>query len=102
MQTGFRTVDDKKYYLGDDGVMRTGWQEIDEEKYYFDKDGVMQTGEFKVDGQTFHADKDGKIVAIAAVYEVQEKILDAAGQSVSPEEAEEPVTEPITALPEQQ
>ncbi len=102
MQTGFRTVDDKKYYLGDDGVMRTGWQEIDEEKYYFDKDGVMQTGEFKVDGQTFHADKDGKIVAIAAVYEVQEKILDAAGQSVSPEEAEEPVTEPITALPVQQ
>ncbi|HDR7367771.1 hypothetical protein [Bacillus toyonensis] len=40
MQTGVQTINDQKYYFGNDGVMRTGQQTIDGNTYNFDNDGA--------------------------------------------------------------
>ena len=82
MQTGWVTVDGKKYYLDPSTGLRTiglkeidgksyyfvetnnagylwtsGWKEFDGNYRYFDKDGIMKTGWLTVDGKKYYLDK---------------------------------------------
>ena len=52
--TGWQTIDNEKYYYDSDGAMKTRWQTIDDKKYYFDSDGVMQTGWQIIDGKKYY------------------------------------------------
>ena len=44
MQIRWVTLEDGRYYLGDDGVRRTGWQTINDKRYYLGESGAMVTG----------------------------------------------------------
>ena len=44
MQIRWVTLEDGRYYLGDDGVRRTGWQTIYDKRYYLGESGAMVTG----------------------------------------------------------
>ena len=81
MQTGWKTVDGKKYYFdpdtglavqgffttGDynnmyysDGMngLLTGWQTIDDKEYYFGSDGIMFRGLTNIEGKRYYFDVD--------------------------------------------
>ena len=44
MQTGWQTIDGKRYFFMPEGYMMTGWISFGKTRYYLDKNGVMQTG----------------------------------------------------------
>ncbi|MFT0561349.1 N-acetylmuramoyl-L-alanine amidase family protein [Bacillus cereus] len=80
-QTGWQTINNKRYYFNNDGIMQTGlvhisnskvylrddgtayteWQVIDRKTYYFNKYGYMVVGWFKDDGKWYHQDRNGMI-----------------------------------------
>ena len=50
MHTGWVSIDNVYYYLGDSGAMATGWVNMDNGWYYFDpNDGKMHRGSRKRD-----------------------------------------------------
>ena len=54
LQTGWQTVNKKKYYFGSDSKMVTGLVKIDGEQYYFNDKGAMQTGFQKIGSNTYY------------------------------------------------
>ena len=44
MQIRWITLEDGRYYLGEDGIRRTDWQTIDGKRYYLGDNGAMVTG----------------------------------------------------------
>lgn len=59
MQTGWQTIDGKRYYFNTSGRMQTGWQTIDNGKYHFSASGVMQTGLQMIDGKKYYFNTAG-------------------------------------------
>ena len=79
---GWREIDGKMYYYGEDGkpvtywqqidgnwyhfsgsgVMDTGWLKSADKWYYFGADGVMLTGFVTVSGQTYYMDENGAML----------------------------------------
>lgn len=57
--THWQTIEEGRYYFGDNGVLRTGWQIIDDERYYFDTDGRMYTGTWDIAGKCYRFGDDG-------------------------------------------
>ena len=55
--TGWNTIDYKKYYMKENGVIVTGLKEIGGYKYYFDGEGVMQTGLRTINGYKYYFDE---------------------------------------------
>ena len=43
-KTGWQTIDEKEYYLDEEGKPVTGWQTIEGKTYCFNKDGLKKTG----------------------------------------------------------
>ena len=41
--------------------MQTGWIDVDQKHYYMDQDGIMQTGTITVDGKTYELQTDGSL-----------------------------------------
>ena len=41
--------------------MQTGWIDVDQKRYYMDQDGIMQTGTITVDGETYELQPDGSL-----------------------------------------
>lgn len=41
--------------------MQTGWIDVDQKRYYMDQDGIMQTGTITVDGETYELQTDGSL-----------------------------------------
>ena len=41
--------------------MQTGWIDVDQKRYYMDQDGIMQTGTITVDGETYELQTDGPL-----------------------------------------
>ena len=41
--------------------MQTGWIDVDQKCYYMDQDGIMQTGTITVDGETYELQTDGSL-----------------------------------------
>ena len=58
-QTGMQTIDGKKYYFNDSGIMQTGLQKISGKTYLFDGSGVMQTGMKKSGGKWYYFNSKG-------------------------------------------
>ena len=56
------SLNGKKYYSDDNGVIATGLTTIDGNKYYFDQDGVMQTGKKKIGSNEYFFDIHGQMV----------------------------------------
>jgi glucan-binding YG repeat protein/GH25 family lysozyme M1 (1,4-beta-N-acetylmuramidase) len=62
MQTGWKTIDGKRYYFGaaeNDGKMKTGWQNIERAsgktyKHYFGTNGVLNTGWKTIGGKRYY------------------------------------------------
>ena len=44
-----------------DGSIHYGWLDLDDERYYLDQDGIMKVGLFSAEGATYFADLDGVI-----------------------------------------
>ena len=59
--SGWQSVDGRKYYAGDDGVLVTGWFEDQGETYCFDEHGVMDTEWMLRDGVWYWLGADGAV-----------------------------------------
>lgn len=59
MKTGWITQGDKKYYLDNKGEMKTGWLDDDGNKYYLDQTGAMRTGWVADGGKEYYLDNKG-------------------------------------------
>ena len=60
VKTGWKTVDNSKYYVLSDGSTATGWQEIGGNVYYFQASGAMATGWQNLNGQPYYFLDDGQ------------------------------------------
>lgn len=60
---GWQTIDGNWYYLnpGNQGGMQTSWLTLGAKKYYFGDDGIMRIGSFSVNGYRYFAETDGSI-----------------------------------------
>ena len=79
MVTGYQTIDGKKYYFAESGLMQKGWFKISGADYYastsgeikaqwvgsgntwyyVDANGKMVTGDYKIDGEVNRFDANG-------------------------------------------
>jgi len=79
MVTGYQTIEGKKYYFAEGGLMQTRWFKINGEYYYasssgsiqeqwvksgsywyyVDDNGKMVTGDYEIDGEVNHFDNEG-------------------------------------------
>ncbi len=59
--TGWKTINGRKHYFYDDGIMAVGTIEVDGDKYYLDEYGVLYTG-WQYDGEdnAYYHNKYGK------------------------------------------
>lgn len=57
--TGWLTIGENTYYLGEDGVMQTGWVTIDGKEYYFNYEGEMLKGLQEIQMKTYLFDNNG-------------------------------------------
>ena len=44
MQTGWQTINGKRYFFMPEGYMMRGWISFGQTRYYLDSNGVMVTG----------------------------------------------------------
>jgi uncharacterized protein YgiM (DUF1202 family) len=61
MKTGWIKLNEKWYNLSDSGVMETGWKKINEKWYYFNSDGVMSTGWLNDNGTLYYMNFGGEM-----------------------------------------
>ena len=59
MQTGWLKYANNWYYLNSDGIMRTGWVLLGKTWYYMNNDGIMQTGWVKYLNEWYYLNHDG-------------------------------------------
>lgn len=62
-QSGWHTIDGKKYYFSDlDGRAPKGWYTIEGKTYYFSDEGYALTGEQTIGGQKYTFDENGQLI----------------------------------------
>ena len=60
MESGWQTLDGKKYFLEEGGRRAEGWKEIEKQRYYFvPETGQMKLGWSTIDGKKYYFEKDG-------------------------------------------
>ena len=59
MQIRWITLEDGRYYLGEDGIRRTDWQTIDGKRYYLGDNGAMVTGWLEQDAGMMYLNEQG-------------------------------------------
>ena len=59
-------TDNTYYFLN--GKLQTGWKVIDQKRYYFDSNGVMQTGVFSLGKITYYANTDQDSGTLGSMY----------------------------------
>ncbi|SMQ58864.1 Glucan-binding domain-containing protein (YG repeat) [Bacillus sp. OV166] len=59
MKTGWITQGDKKYYLDNKGEMKTGWLDDNGNRYFLDQTGAMRTGWVADGGKEYYLDNKG-------------------------------------------
>ena len=68
MQTGWKYLGNKWYYLRSSGAMTTGWYQDGSTWYYLNaSNGDMKTGWFQVDGKWYYAYSSGALAVNTAV-----------------------------------
>ncbi len=79
-QSGWSTVDGKKYYYTDKGVKATGWMTIEGSKYYFDSTGAAVTGLQTIENMKHYFYSDGRLaVSISLAVGAKKYTIDASG-----------------------
>lgn len=69
-----------RYYYFQDGTrIATGWKTIEGKKYYFDNKGVLQTGFFKVGNNTYHG--NSKLALGEGLGEISVGLKDVGGET---------------------
>ena len=59
-ESGWQTLDGKKYFLEEGGRRAEGWKEIEKQRYYFvPETGQMKLGWSTIDGKKYYFEKDG-------------------------------------------
>ncbi len=61
--TGFKEIDNNRYYFDDSGIMVTGLKKIGKYYYYFDENGVMRTGFNTISGKRYYFNDNGEGIA---------------------------------------
>ena len=60
MESGWQTLDGKKYFLEEGGRRAEGWKEIEKQRYYFvPETGQMKLGWSTIDGKKYYFEKEG-------------------------------------------
>ena len=59
LQTGWKEINGKWYFLDDEGIMQTGWQAVDGKWYFLNSNGSMKTGWKQEDGKWFFLQSTG-------------------------------------------
>ncbi|MDR7239033.1 L,D-transpeptidase family protein [Neobacillus drentensis] len=59
METGWLAQNGQKYFLDQKGAMKTGWLEKAGQRYYFDLTGAMRTGWIADGGKEYYLDQTG-------------------------------------------
>lgn len=65
LYTGWKTIDGKTYYFGDDNSrpsLKTGFIRVNNERFFLGEDGVLRNGWFVEDGERFYAGSKGVLV----------------------------------------
>ena len=57
--TGWKMIDNKWYYMNNDGIMQTGWVKHANNWYYLNSDGAMQTGWVLLGKTWYYMNRDG-------------------------------------------
>lgn len=60
MWTGWRSVNNQRYYYQNNGKMARGWLFLNNYWYYFNASGEMQTGWHKINDKWYHFDANGQ------------------------------------------
>ena len=59
-ESGWQTLDGKKYFLEEGGRRAEGWKEIEKQRYYFvPETGQMKLGWSTIDGKKYYFEKEG-------------------------------------------
>jgi glucan-binding YG repeat protein len=59
VKTGWQSINGKRYFFDESGIMETGWVSQGGKKYYLDKKGVMKTGWLDTNGKRYYFDHTG-------------------------------------------
>ena len=57
MVTGWKTLEDGKYYFDKNGVRKKGWLTSENKKYYFEQNGLMKRGWRSIGGKKYYFDE---------------------------------------------
>ena len=57
--TGWKTIEEVRYYFNSQGVMQTGWLQLGDDRYYLDETGAMVTGTVTIEGKQHTFDSSG-------------------------------------------
>ena len=92
MKVGLFSAEGATYFADLDGVIQYGWHEIGDNKYYFDEEtGAMKIGWTEIDGKMLFFDSNGKLTSVNSFNEKSD-ITDAEIQTAVNEKEMEPYT----------
>ena len=57
--TGWKAIEDTRFYFGEDGVLHHGWLTMDGNTYYLDSGSGMTTGWLELNGDRYYMDRNG-------------------------------------------
>lgn len=58
---GFNTINGKRYYFNNKGVLQKGWVTVSGKKYYLSAKGVVSTGWKKISGKYYYFESNGQM-----------------------------------------
>jgi len=68
MATGFITVDGKKYFMNNKGIMHTGWLDGEGSWFFAKDDGPLAVSEWiQIDGAWYYFNEDGVMLSNCSV-----------------------------------
>ena len=92
LKVGLFSAEGSTYFADLDGVIQYGWHEIGDNKYYFDEEtGAMKIGWTEIDGKMLFFDSNGKLTSVNSFNEKSD-VTDAEIQTAVNEKEMEPYT----------
>nr|WP_176398043.1 hypothetical protein [Bacillus cereus] len=74
IQTGFKTIDGKKYFFKSDGELNLGWAEDGGKKYFITPDKGAHKGLLPLDDKKYFFEDDGALLTKAGVKQIGDKL----------------------------
>ena len=74
---GWKEIEKQRYYfVPETGQMKLGWSTIDGKKYYFEKSGIRFSGIRSIGGKKYYFQKNGELLTNEKCYEINGKFYD--------------------------